>query len=169
MDEGQKYRGASPRLSNNKELARHLRPRSNQSYRFGLWAVAVLHKEPPSTASYTPVNRTVITLLIRRRRTVLIYFRRQLLIRLCHTATLLLQRMGIGPNCTPVLPTPGGRFFVFSPTTDGEEYQSQANGLLKEPVLGRFGSTAESAGKESRTAVKQANVAAFPWTSTLKL
>ena len=77
--------------------------------------------------------------------------------------------MGIGPNCTPVLPTPGGRFFVFSPTTDGEEYQSQANGLLKEPVLGRFGPTAESAGKESRTAVKQANVAAFPWTSTLKL
>ena len=108
-------------------------------------------------------------LLIRGRRTVPINFRRQLLIRPCHNATLLLQRMGIDPNCTPVSPSPGGRFFVFSPTTDGEEYQSQANGLLKEPVLGRFGSTAESAGKESRTAVKQANVAAFPWTSTLKL
>jgi hypothetical protein len=42
MDEGQKYRGASPRLSNNKELSPRSRPRSNQSYRFGLWAVAVL-------------------------------------------------------------------------------------------------------------------------------
>ena len=77
--------------------------------------------------------------------------------------------MGISLKAFYPASSPGGRFFVFSPTANGEEYRLQATGLLLKPVLGRFGSTAESAGKESRTAVKQANVAAFPWTSTLKL
>jgi len=58
-------------------------------YRVDLWVVAVHHKEPPSTATIMPANIAIMQLLIRERRTVLIYFRRQLLIRLRHNAKQL--------------------------------------------------------------------------------
>ena len=45
-------------------------------------------KELPHAVTYPPENYSVMTLLIRGRQTILIYFRRQLLIRLCHNAML---------------------------------------------------------------------------------
>ena len=80
----------APSFQTTRTLSLHSRPQSNLSFpRMAFYTIAYKSKEPPSTATITPANIAIMQLLIRRRRTVLIYFRRHLLIPLCDNAKQL--------------------------------------------------------------------------------